>query len=71
MYKEIYDFEVEQAIKAGQFVRYIDKAQSIIKPVNEMTVDEFYKLLAEKAADKTNRYAFYVRIETEVDGDAQ
>lgn len=68
MYQEIYDYNVEQAIKKGQFVRLIDKAQGTITQVNSMPVDDFYKLLSEVAEDKTSRYEFYVRIE--VDGDA-
>lgn len=68
MYQDIYFFNVEQAVKNGQFVRLIDKAQGTISQVNTMPVSVFYKVLSEVAEDKTNRYSFYVRIE--VDGDA-
>lgn len=69
MYEEIYEFGVESALKCGQLVRLIDRAQGTIINVNSIPVEDFYKMLDEVASDKLNRYEFYVRKEVDEDAD--
>ena len=69
MYQDIYFFNVEQAVKNGQFVRLIDKTHGTVTLVNAMSVEGFYKLLSKVSTDNTNHYVFYVRSEDKDDAD--
>lgn len=62
-YKEIYSFEVEQAIANYKSVNCIDRLMKIVQLVNEMTVQQYLSIVNHDNSD--NRYEFYVTEKTE------
>ena len=57
-YKEIYQFEIEEAITNNKCVNCIDRLTETVQLVNAMTVQQYISITNHDNSD--NRYEFYV-----------
>ena len=61
--KELYHFEIEEAITNGMRVHCIDRLTKTVMSVNEMSVQQYMSIANHDNSD--NRYEFYIEEETE------
>lgn len=62
-FKELYHFEVEEAIANDKRVNCIDRKLGTVQLVNAMTLEQYMSIANHDNSD--NRYEFYVVEETE------
>ena len=62
-YKELYHFEIEEAIANNKRVNCIDRKTETVQLVNTMTIQQYMSITNYDNSD--NRYEFYVVEESE------
>lgn len=62
-FKELYHFEIEEAITKNKRVNCIDRKMGTVQLVNAMTVQQYLSITNHDNSD--NRFEFYVVEETE------
>ena len=62
-YKELYHFEVVEAIANNKRVNCVDRRMETVQLVNTMTIQQYLSITNHDNSD--NRYEFYVVEETE------
>jgi hypothetical protein len=63
-YKEIYSFEVVDAIKKGEKVFVLDKQYHSVTLLNDEQISVFFELI-KKVSEDDNRYLLWTEKETE------
>ena len=64
-YREIYAFEILDAIKDGEKVLVLDKQDYAVKLLNDEKISVVFKLIEKVVKNKGNRYLVWTEKETE------